>query len=203
MSVSAINTSSSIQTAQGRYFDYLNPDGDSIDIHDIAHALSRICRFGGHTRFHYSVAQHSFLTSIIVPPEDALAALLHDAAEAFIGDIPSPLKALLPDYKAIEKRVEAAVLSKFGLPYDLPESVKEADIILLATERRDLLLEQESEWTILHGAKPLPERIKSITCEQAMELFLYRFAYLTDRKQVQAKFADNESGAYGIDRRFG
>ena len=104
-----------IYTRSGRYFDLLNPDPNEIDIDDIASALSKITRFTGHGRFAYSVAEHSVHCASLVPPDYALEALLHDAQEAYLGDVSSPLKALLPEYRAIEHRVQAHIFRSFGL----------------------------------------------------------------------------------------
>jgi len=92
-------------TASGKRFWPLDPRPEDICIEDIAHALSHICRFGGHVREPYSVAQHSVIVSMIVKPENALYGLLHDAAEAYAGDMVRPLKRGMPAYRSIESAV--------------------------------------------------------------------------------------------------
>lgn len=176
-----------IQTASGRYLDLSAPSPRHIDIGDIAHALSNICRFGGHTREFYSVAQHSVMASRIVPPEHALAALLHDAAEAYIGDMVLPAKQLLPQFRTLEADVWQAVAVAFGLPEELPPCVKRADLVILATERRDLLSEQATPWPVLEGVTPLPAVIAPWKPSDACALFELRYWEIRDRRSAEQR----------------
>lgn len=169
-----------ITTYCGHVFSFLAPEKCVLDIEDIAHALANECRFGGHVAHFYSVAQHSLLVSQIVPPQDALAGLLHDAAEAYVKDIPKPLKRLLPDYAAIERRVEAEVFRRFGLDAKLPDSVKYADQVLQATEQRDLR-GATAALRIGAGVRPLPTRLFPMSSLVAKRMFLQRYRELTRR----------------------
>ncbi len=169
-----------ILTAAGRYFDFSDPVASEIGIGEIAHALSHICRFTGHVRQFYSVAEHSWHVSHLVPRGDELAGLLHDAPEAFIGDVSKPLKMLLPDYAAIEARVEAAVLGRFGLTAHLPASVKHADLQMLRVEQVQAMGAVGHDW----GLSDLTPRAKLVRLEfwdpaEARMMFLRRFEELT------------------------
>lgn len=141
-----------VQTFTGKWVDVGNPQVAAIDPVDIAHALSQICRFNGHTRYPYSVAQHSVLVSravrdalVLETDEErraaSLAALLHDAHEAYVMDVPTPIKRLLPGYAAIEAGMLSAVARRFGLdPSDeVRYLIARADRKMLATEVRDLM----------------------------------------------------------------
>ena len=126
-----------IRTASGGYFTFLSPRSSDVHIGDIAASLSRLCRYTGQLPdpdMHYSVAQHSVLVSHITAPEYALWGLLHDAAEAYIGDVNSPLKSLLQDYRQVEHRVEQCVWGTFGLRGSLPMAVKKADRLAFEME---------------------------------------------------------------------
>jgi 5'-deoxynucleotidase YfbR-like HD superfamily hydrolase len=166
-----------VLTFSGFYFNFQEPQLDTITIEDIAHGLSLCCRFAGHSRAFYSVAQHSLILSRLVPAEFALAGLLHDASEAYLGDITRPLKERLPQYREIERRVERAIFARFGLAYPLPPAVKHADLVMLATERRDLM-RPNGTWPILAGIEPLPETITPMDSDRAKALFLHRFGEL-------------------------
>jgi len=185
------------QTHTGRRFFPMAPEVRDVELADIAHALARICRFGGHTRGFYSVAQHSVLVSQVVeqecfaaqssvmtrslltdPPrwkQVALQGLFHDAAEAYLGDMIRPLKVAMPDYKSAELALERVIAQRFGLVFPFDPLVKHADDILLATERRDLLA-HEREWTFKYP--PMTERIVEQSIERAEASFLARAAAL-------------------------
>lgn len=139
-------TKTTIQTYTGLSFDLADPKLDMINIVDIAHHLANLCRFTGASRFHYSVGQHSVVVASLLldrKPELALEGLLHDAAEAYVGDVSSPLKALIksqtPVFKAIEERIEKVIAERFGLQYPWPIEVHEVDQLTLAIERRDAM----------------------------------------------------------------
>ena len=134
-----------LQTVSGRAFHIFDPRPEEIDIGDIAHALSMVCRFGGHVRSHYSVAEHSVRVSRAIREaghgvEAQFHGLLHDASEAYLGDVVWPLKqaAGMAGYKKIEAQVEAAIFERFEV-VRVDDVVKRFDLILLATEKRDLM----------------------------------------------------------------
>lgn len=151
-----------IKVRSGGYVSLLDPQPDTLLIEDIAHALSHLCRFTGHVRKFYSVAQHSVLVSQQVTREHALHALLHDASEAYTGDFSSPLKTLTVDLHDVEHRLQAAVYKKFGLSEAEPAEVKYADVVMLLTEKRDLMLASRrdtTEWSAFNAYAPRTERI--------------------------------------------
>lgn len=129
-----------IQTYLGNRVYPLEPERNGcFAIQDIAHALSMICRFNGAVRRFYSVAEHSVLMTALLPPELALYGLLHDAAEAYLCDLPRPVKQCLPGYREVEERLLAAILRWFGLEERLPEAVKDLDRRLTYSEGLDLM----------------------------------------------------------------
>ena len=174
-----------ILTVSGNYFNLINPTDNVVCVTDIAHALANVCRFAGHVSEFYSVAQHSVLASHLVAPQFALAALFHDATEAYIGDVTRPLKALLPDYRAIEARLQADIFSKLGLPSEIPAEVKHADLIMLATEVRDLMPDHDDEWALIATVDQLPETITPWSPYIAATFFLERYRALVAQGMPQ------------------
>lgn len=177
-----------VRTFSGLHVRPLALDPGPIDIMDIAHALSHQCRFNGHTRSFYSVAEHSVRVAELVPMCDRLAALLHDAAEAYLGDIVSPLKRRLRVYRLegtdwatveatdihlAELRLRVHICHQLGLPADMPPAVEHADLVLLATEMRDLMGAPPEMYDI--AASPLSNAIVPWQPAQAKERFLQTF----------------------------
>jgi hypothetical protein len=127
-----------LQTYTGLAYWPLDPRADEVRIEDIAHALSQLCRYTGHCKRFYSVAEHSVHVSRLVPPEHALTGLLHDATEAYINDLNRPLKYQLPEYRRVEDTNWRVIAEKFGLPFVMPRAVKDVDGTMLWAERREL-----------------------------------------------------------------
>jgi hypothetical protein len=162
-----------ILTRSGQKFDLANPNADMVHPADIAHSLSMQCRFNGHTSSFYSVAQHCYLVADLVPAEHQLAALLHDATEAYVGDMVRPLKEGMRDYAErmgvtelyaeTELAVWIAICMRFDVDPILPASVHHADLVALATEKRDLMPSHPEPWPCLAGITPAPDQIHSWT----------------------------------------
>jgi 5'-deoxynucleotidase YfbR-like HD superfamily hydrolase len=173
-----------LHTYSGRSIDLINPKESSIDIEDIAHALSLQCRWGGRIKTFSSVAEHCVRVSKIVPTEDALWGLLHDAAESILVDCPRPVKYLpqMEGYFWLEERFMSVIIKKFGLQSEPPESVRTADNILLITEMRDLMDDNETWKTIYPDLRPLNAKIKPWSWQKAKREFIKRFYELKGNK---------------------
>ncbi len=165
-----------IRTYSGIWFNVINPNFEDIRIEDIAHALSNQCRFGGHCRRFYSVAQHSVQVSQLCRPEDALWGLLHDASEAYLSDVPRPLKHLaeFKAYRVAEERLQRCIVERFGLSAVQPDNVTAADDNALMEEMcslmsvdASLLVSPQSESSI--------STIKPCLPVEAEKRFLARF----------------------------
>lgn len=167
-----------IQTRSGKAFHYDDPRISDIEIEDIATGLSNTCRFAGQLDNHYSVADHSVLVSYLVPPEHALQALLHDATEAYLCDIPSPLKRLLPEYQALEAKAWAAIALRFGVRELLHLSVKDADAAMLRAEMEAFFPNRPQPWGLPPGPVPDVRWPKLTLPKHARQRFLNRFMEL-------------------------
>lgn len=135
-----------IKVFSGQYLDLLNPSPEMIDLKSIAHALANTCRFGGHCPRFYSVAEHSIHAASLATDKYRVAVLLHDAAEAYIGDIVKPLKLLLPDLRLIEHRIDLAIRHRFALTdYDHVE-IKRCDQLMLKAEKVHFWPDDLEQW---------------------------------------------------------
>ena len=167
-----------LQTYTGKKFWPLDPRVEEVDIEDIAHALSNICRFGGHIHEFYSVAEHSWYLSYYCG-EHALCGLLHDAAEAYVADVPSPLKKYLTNYKDIENRVMEVICEKFNLPKKMPAIVKEVDNRILIDEK-NRFLKNCMPWETTATQLGISEFMYGLPPARAKQVFLNRFKELTN-----------------------
>lgn len=171
--IASSDYASTILTADGNYLDYLAIDPSVFTLNAIARGLANTCRFAGQCWPFYSVAEHSIWVSRLVPAEHALAGLLHDAAEAFITDMPKPLKELLPDYKSFEARIEATLFPHLGLAVALPGDVKTADRVMLATEQRALMRNRDA-WKYTAETTPLEIKLACYSPQEAYYAFIER-----------------------------
>jgi uncharacterized protein len=174
-----------ISTRSGRRLYLHDPNPSQILIEDIAHGLAHQCRFNGQTNQFYSVAQHSVIVASILPPPLKLAGLLHDAAEAYLGDIVQPLKTLLPEFEAIETRFAQVIGQRFKVDLSHHPEIKKADLIALATERRDLMPMEIVEWETLIGVRPLRQSITPLHPIQAKAQFIEHYFKLTRQNSIQ------------------
>lgn len=168
-----------VQTFTGTNFTFTKPRVKDIHIEDIAHSLSMQCRFNGHTRLFYSVAEHCINVARLVPNEFKLEGLLHDASEAYITDIATPVKRLLPDYHQLENIVQASVRHHFGLPVKDSSVVVDADKASLVAEAKKLLPIDDDHWIYDERYQvPLTLDEKYVMClspKAAKGLFLLRY----------------------------
>ena len=176
-----------VSTKSGRRVSLLNPSPSQIVIGDIAHGLAHQCRFNGHTNKFYSVAQHSVLVASILPRELRLAGLLHDASEAYLGDVVQPLKDLLPEYQSIEANFCEVLGARFGVNLQHNYAIRHADLVVLATERRDLMPMDTADWSSIAGITPLCRTIRPKSPEAASVQFMEMFFMLTNQKNIAKK----------------
>lgn len=173
-----------LQTASGAAWPLLAPKPSHVNWRDVANSLARLCRFNGHVaeETFYSVAEHCCRVADALPADLRLHGLLHDAHEAFIGDITQPLKQAMatmgagPTLAALETTHDRAIFAAAGLPYpphpEVAKQVKHADLRLLATERRDLLAESRLPWLAMPD--PLPAVIHPWPWQKAADEWLAR-----------------------------
>lgn len=163
-----------VAVGTGEVMNLLAPNPRLFDIDNIAHALSQLCRYTGQCKRFYSVAQHSVLVSTLLPPPLQLTGLLHDASEAFLGDVSRPLKQLLPVYKELEHRFSYALHDKFGGFYPHPPELRDADRLAYEIEVQVLF---DKPWVECPVDVQL---LSALTSAQAKAAFLDRYRELTN-----------------------
>lgn len=169
-------TDNYIETYTGIKFNFLDPQPEQISIEDIAHSLSMQVRYTGHCNKFYSIAEHSLLVADLCP-EHELQALMHDASEAYLTDIASPIKPFLQNYKMMECKVMGAINRKFGIDEFIADGVHHADVQALRIESKQLMHSKGIGWAVNNiVTSPIPDiEIQSLVPEEAKKRFLERF----------------------------
>jgi len=170
-----------IRTFTGTDFTVFDPKPEQIFIEDIAHALSQLCRYGGHCDPFYSVAQHSIIASYLIEPKFALDALCHDFSEAYIMDLPRPIKYQIPEFINIENKIYEVIAQKFNLTFPIPEEVHIID--------NDMI---KYEWDFFMSKKPnekfkdfYQEYFKKTTIEETKKILIHRFYELSLKNRLK------------------
>lgn len=187
-----------IETFTGKQFHFLDPAVEEFDIIDISTALANQCRFTGHVKSFYSVAEHSVLCSTLVHEwggtmQQQLQALLHDGTEAYLTDVASPVKPFLGDYKPMEKNIWSKLAVAFEVPAEFFPIVKRADLGALLIEAEHLMPSKGKEWSqYAEWAKEAGELPKllpmCLSPRQARLVFLRRFDTITGSHIVDSLF---------------
>lgn len=167
-----------IETFTGRKVFPLAMTPDQVDLFDIAHSLSLTCRYNGHSAFFYSVAEHSVHVARLASPANALWGLLHDAAEAYLPDVASPIKPSIPGFAEMEEQVMRAVAGHFGLSWPQPSEVKAIDTAMLLTEAKALLPSQGKSWKWTAYVQSAPVDLQLWSPADAKDRFLETYAAL-------------------------
>jgi len=199
-----VNTShrkgGSILTHTGILFWPMDARPQEVDIEDIAHSLSNMCRFAGHVNQFYSVAQHCVMVSRLVDIKNmhrisglvcSLAGLLHDASEAYLVDVPRPIKKYLKEYQVIEHHLQDVIAAAFSLhkgTFELP-IIKDADNLALAIEAHNLVNDPQKLWSVeARCGSFLKEKIVPLSPTQAKKAFLRRY-----KEIMQSRIFDRSS----------
>ena len=178
---SALRDECYVSTYSGRHLDLLTPDPSQIDIEDIVHGLAYQPCFNGQSNCFYSLAQHSLLVAGLVPLQQRLAALLHDAVAAYFGDMVRSMRQLMPEFSAIETRIMGAISERFAVSgFDAP-AIKRAHLVAQATEQRDVR-PHSAEPDVAQGwSVPIPRRLELMSPEEAKDQFMALFTELTGK----------------------
>ncbi|MBS1807472.1 MAG: hypothetical protein JST84_04700 [Acidobacteria bacterium] len=177
-----------MRTIMGRELSIFAPDPKLLCILDVAHGLAHLCRYAGHVRHFYSVAEHSYWTSIIAPQHLALSCLLHDAAETNINDLIQPVKQHISGYQRIENGFESAYAEQFGLPFPFPPEVKATDRAIYqieCTQARHLNSTLDIEEPESLTPTAIKVKLRFWSPRKARKKFLRRYFFLTDKDSNQ------------------